>query len=179
MLVRDDDIRLLRRIEAYILHHTQSSPETKIETVKGWHTDPPPDGHGWADVGYGFLIRKGVRCVGRQELLTARGPRPVIGAHAYSEKLERGWNSRSIGIALVGKYRPDRPPPREQIDVLLLLLTDLSLRFGRLRILGHREAMAEIGDPEHTDCPGGDWPEDVRREIGWGQDPSSCWRPPG
>lgn len=147
----------LRSVEAYILHHTQTRPEAAIESIRAGHK-----AKGWVDIGYHWVIRQGVATPGR--------PETAAGAHAHSAKAGKGWNARSIGIALVGDYRAILPV-EAQLVAVVDLLAELATRHGKHRILGHRQAMAEVGDPQHTDCPGCPWPETVRQRLGWGWGP--------
>jgi len=43
----------------YLIIHCTATPEGRnvsAETLKHWHTDPPPNGQGWHQVGYSDLI---------------------------------------------------------------------------------------------------------------------------
>jgi N-acetylmuramoyl-L-alanine amidase len=43
----------------YLIIHCSATPENKnitAQTVKQWHTNPPPQGRGWSKVGYSDLI---------------------------------------------------------------------------------------------------------------------------
>ncbi len=148
-----------RRTSAIILHHTQTSAETTIESIRRTHVEE----WGWAAIGYHYLIRRGEVLVGRPEW--------AIGSHAHSETRKRGWNGRSVGVALVGDYR-EAPPPELQLTVCEALVRTLLERYPGARILAHREAMAELGDPEHTDCPGPlpGWVAEIRSRLQAGDD---------
>ena len=128
-------MRRRTQTEAIILHHTETRRDADVEAIRRDHL-----GRGWGDIGYHWLVRQGQLVKGRVENL--------VGSHAP------GWNDRSIGVALVGDYRQELPP-EEDLEVVLGLIVDLRSRYGGpLRILAHREAMAEVGRPNHTDCPG-------------------------
>jgi len=79
-----------------IIFHHSKSPDVPIETIKKWHTDKPPKGKGWEDIGYHFVIRAdGVIETGR--------PLEMIGAHA------KGRNKDSIGVCLTGDFNKESP----------------------------------------------------------------------
>jgi flagellar hook assembly protein FlgD len=85
-------------IHLAIVHHTAgSNAYTKaqsasiVRAIELYHVQ----GNGWNDIGYNFLVDKyGQVFEGRYGGIT----RPVIGAHAM------GFNSGSVGIALIGDY---------------------------------------------------------------------------
>src|SRR5262249_55005772 len=118
-------------------------------------------GNGWNDIGYNFLVDKyGQVFEGRAGGID----RNVIGAHA------EGFNTGSVGVAVIGNYSAARIPPAAQRALVGLLawrldvahvdpLSTLTWRSGgnpeyprgrpvRLRaISGHR-------DTGYTSCPG-------------------------
>lgn len=85
----------MRQIEKIIVHCTDSPHEINDKvigaaTIRLWHTQPPPQGRGWNDIGYHAVIDKFGRIEqGRLD--------EVKGAHA------EGHNHDSIGVVLVGK----------------------------------------------------------------------------
>lgn len=99
-----------------IVVHCSDTPafaDIGLKEIKRWHTDPPPKGRGWKDVGYHRIIRRnGSSEVGRFENGDSFLSGPEIGAHV------KGHNSDSLAVCLVGrgKYEP------EQICTLLRLL---------------------------------------------------------
>ena len=135
-----------------VLHHTLGPADQTIEAIRAFHTRPKSeDGRGWNDIGYHFLVRQGEVHVGR--------PVWAVGAHAAGRLPTGqvvGCNGLSIGIALVGTYSDASPPGPEQMDALCSLVTDLRARYHEsdLRVVDHRTAMAELGLPGHTTCPG-------------------------
>nr|WP_319544189.1 N-acetylmuramoyl-L-alanine amidase [uncultured Pseudodesulfovibrio sp.] len=101
-----------------------------VERIRQWHTDPPPKGRGWSDIGYHFVIlRDG----------TVQRGRPLWrkGAHV------RGHNQFSIGICLVGgrgKRGPEFNFTPNQARSLRNLVHSLLAEFGdSLSICGHRD----------------------------------------
>ncbi len=96
--------RYARAIRLVIVHHTATpnaySPDQAAAIVRAidvYHVK----GNGWDDIGYNFLIdRYGHVYEGRAGGIT----RNVIGAHAL------GFNTGSVGIALIGNFTKERPP---------------------------------------------------------------------
>ncbi|GAB4140939.1 MAG: hypothetical protein Fur0024_2630 [Patescibacteria group bacterium] len=140
------------------VHHTVSAnfDSNPIETLNGiyqYHArarlDPDDNSSGWGDIGYNFIIdQQGRIYEGRKGGIWA------MGAHVL------GYNSRSIGIALMGDYSLSIDPPQAQLDSLKKLTNyisketgmDLSaqiVRDGTIfnAISGHRDGQA-------TSCPG-------------------------
>ena len=81
----------MRTISRIFIHcaYTPADMDIGVQEITKWHTDPPPKGKGWADIGYHYVIRRnGVVEKGR--------PIEEEGAHA------KGHNGDSIGICLVG-----------------------------------------------------------------------------
>ncbi len=81
----------MRVIKEIIVHCSATPPDMNIgaNEIRKWHTDPPPSGRGWRDIGYHYVIRRnGEVDHGRDE--------NVVGAHC------EGHNANSIGICLVG-----------------------------------------------------------------------------
>ena len=86
----------MRTIRRIIIHctATRAGQPFDIRDVRRWHTDPPPRGNGWKDVGYHKLVLlDGTVQRGREDA--------VIGAHVA------GHNADSLGIAYVGGVSAD------------------------------------------------------------------------
>ncbi|MFH0854413.1 MAG: N-acetylmuramoyl-L-alanine amidase [bacterium] len=87
-------------IKKIIIHHTAGSvgadnPMNTLQAVYKWHAR----NLGWGDVGYNYLIdSSGNIYEGRY------GGDGVIGAHAYDDSREIGWNRGTIGISILGTY---------------------------------------------------------------------------
>uniref|UniRef100_A0A0K8WML6 Peptidoglycan-recognition protein LB n=1 Tax=Bactrocera latifrons TaxID=174628 RepID=A0A0K8WML6_BACLA len=94
---------------------------------------------GWDDVGYNFLIGGSDE---RAEIYEGRGF-DVVGAHAV------GYNSRSVGIALIGDWTDDLPPlpVLEKLQQLITYGTQMGHIQRDYVLLGHRQVKS-------TDCPG-------------------------
>lgn len=157
------------RVDFAVVHHTESlslyPPRQSAAMVLAiclFHRD----GNGWNDIGYDLLVdRYGTVFEGREGGVE----QPVIGAQAG------GWNTVSTGVAMLGSYSAEPPPPAALRALERVLAWKLSLagvpasgdvlerssgadpadnpypagtpvRFQR--ISGHRDA-------DSTDCPGG------------------------
>ncbi|WP_086724079.1 N-acetylmuramoyl-L-alanine amidase [Streptomyces sp. NRRL B-24085] len=89
-------------VKAVFVHHTAGSNDytcaesaSIVRAVYAYHTAPEPNGNGWNDLGYNFLVDKcGTIFEGRKGGVD----KPVLGAHTY------GWNRESTGIAVIGEY---------------------------------------------------------------------------
>lgn len=112
-----------RKITMLILHCT-ATPEGKdysVATIRKWHTAPKPNGRGWSDIGYHYVIyRDGSVHEGRDINL--------IGAHTS------GYNTNSIGICYVGgtdkegKSKDTRTS--EQKNALVKLVKELLQKYN-------------------------------------------------
>ena len=104
-----------RTLELAIVHHTAGSnaytPSQAAAIVRGievYHVK----GNGWNDIGYNFLVdRYGTVYEGRAGGIE----RNVIGAHS------QGFNTGTVGVALIGNHSA-APPTRAEQDALVRLL---------------------------------------------------------
>ena len=98
-----------------LVHHTAGSNSYSptqsaaiVRAIEVYHVL----GNGWDDIGYNFLVDKyGQIFEGRYGGTT----RPVIGAHA------QGFNTGSVGVALIGSYSTRAPSPAAQLALENLL----------------------------------------------------------
>jgi hypothetical protein len=111
---------------------------------KGLHVTPP-----WRSIGYHF----GCERVGNE--YQVRVGRDLLKAGAHCR--DGGFNSKSIGICVVGNW-DEQEPPAEQIILTRLLVEKLMMRYSikRENVIGHREAQAMAGVPNEMrkSCPG-------------------------
>lgn len=131
------------RIENIIVHCTASLWACARE-IRHWHTDPKPQGRGWRDIGYHFIILNG-RPVPGLYLPVLDGTIECgryINDDLYIEGLEAGahalgYNANSIGICMVGKDLFTE----NQFRALLALLMDLckQYRIDPNNVIGHYE----------------------------------------
>jgi len=88
-------------VKSVFVHHTAgadydcSESPAIVRGIYAYHTDPAPNGQGWNDLGYHFLVDKcGQIFEGRKGGID----KPVLGAHTY------GFNRESTGISVLGNY---------------------------------------------------------------------------
>ena len=122
----------MRDLKRIILHcaATPEGREVSVDTIRKWHTDPPPQGNGWSDIGYHYVIHiDGLTEIGR--------PVSIQGAHVSGE------NEDSIGVCYVGGVDKDLNPEEtmtvEQEISFVELVKSLRLTFGYLSVHGHNE----------------------------------------
>ena len=127
----------MRKINRIIIHHslTKDSKTVSWNAIRRYHTEAC----GWSDIGYHY----GIELVGDHYEIFVGRPLIRIGAHTG------GFNSRSIGICVVGNFDVVSPQ-RLQWDLTIQLVRDLMAVFSipRKRIYGHTEF-----NP-HKSCPG-------------------------
>lgn len=145
-------------VKHIIVHHSAGSNSTTnfLEAVRNiytFHTAPPPNGNGWNDVGYNFLIAQdGTIFQGRdgQEIMDGDN---VLGAHFC------GKNGGTMGICLLGNY--NEVQPTDAAIKSLINLAGWKLGKEKLPVIeqfqhtnsllniisGHRDGCA-------TECPG-------------------------
>lgn len=123
------------RPEFVIVHCSDSERGTAAE-IDRWHRDL-----GWRGIGYHWVIRNDRP--GPDGMVETGRPEDQIGAHCT------GYNSRSIGVCLIGRGRYSAA----QMRALRALLRGLMRRYQipPERILGHCET--ESGRRQGKTCP--------------------------
>lgn len=145
----------------YLIIHTSDSKWGSVEVVRKWHTDPPPLGRGWQDIGYQYLITNGF--LDYQSLKNnKRDPasdgklwpgrdldhdgdvEEELGAHCV------GFNDKSLGICLIGSDGAYTPA---QMARLYATCIKLCAKYGIpvSNVLGHYET--ENGRSQGKTCP--------------------------
>ncbi|MFA4835880.1 MAG: peptidoglycan recognition family protein [Dehalococcoidia bacterium] len=87
-------------VKAFVVHHTGgtnggSDPAATVRAIQRYHGKTL----GWGDIGYNYLIAPDGRIYeGR------RGGEGVVGGHTYNDKKKIGYNTGTIGIAILGNY---------------------------------------------------------------------------
>lgn len=123
-----------RNVKKIAVHCSDSddSLDIGVKQIRKWHVDLPPNGNGWSDIGYHFVIRRDGRIEKGRDMDT-------VGAHV------KGHNSDSIGICLVGR----KVFSTEQLLNLYQLLRGLIDKYNleTTDVYGHYEL-----DPNKT-CP--------------------------
>ncbi|AOR37315.1 hypothetical protein BFF78_25280 [Streptomyces fodineus] len=101
--LREDGFAYTKKIKAAFVHHTASGNNytcseapSVIRGIYRYHVDSM----GWRDIGYNFLVDK---CGTIYEGRAGGVAKAVLGAHT------RGFNSNSMGIAVIGTYGTTKP----------------------------------------------------------------------
>ncbi|MFD8235712.1 N-acetylmuramoyl-L-alanine amidase [Streptomyces sp. NPDC059696] len=101
--LRESGFRYTKKVKAAFVHHTASGNNyscsqvpSLIRSIYRYHVKSM----GWRDIGYNFLIDK---CGKIYEGRAGGVARPVLGAHTL------GFNSNSMGIAVLGSYGAKKP----------------------------------------------------------------------
>ena len=121
-----------KRTITEIIVHCTATPEGKdytVDDIRKWHTAKPPQGRGWSDIGYHYVIdRKGHILPGRDV--------DTIGAHC------EGHNAHSIGVVYIGGLSALDGKPKDtrtlsQKASLIRCLTELKSIYPQAKIYGH------------------------------------------
>ena len=121
-----------KRTITEIIVHCTATPEGKdytVDDIRQWHTAKPPQGRGWSDIGYHYVIdRKGHILPGRDV--------DTIGAHC------EGHNAHSIGVVYIGGVSALNGKPKDtrtlaQKAGLIRCLTELKSIYPQAKIYGH------------------------------------------
>lgn len=137
----------------YIVVHTSDSKWGDVSVIRQWHTDPPPKGRGWSDIGYHFVITNGFDTY--NSLVTNRRgisdgrvnpgrPLNLDGAHCV------GYNQNSIGICLVGaggKYTQGQLDALEGFCLSMMKVYNIPV----VNVIGHYET--KNGKSQGKTCP--------------------------
>lgn len=171
--LRERDFRYTNRVSAAFVHHTASGNNYKcaqapsvIRSIYRYHVVSS----GWRDIGYNFLVDK---CGNIYEGRAGGVAKAVMGAHTL------GFNTNSMGIAVIGSFGTTKPPAVAVAGIAQLTAWKLGL-YGanpkgktyltsgggnlyakgkkvRLHVIsGHRDGFA-------TECPGGAFTESSAR----------------
>jgi N-acetylmuramoyl-L-alanine amidase len=106
---------------------TKEKQDIGVKEIREWHKAPP---RGWADVGYHYVIRRdGTVELGR--------PLFAVGAHV------EGYNSRSVGICLVGGMDTNGDPTDDftpvQMESLEMVVRACKSRYPKATVQGHTD----------------------------------------
>ncbi|MGW3286777.1 peptidoglycan recognition protein family protein [Streptomyces sp. NPDC001002] len=162
--LREKKFVYTRKVKAAFVHHTDtgngykcSQAASVIRGIYRYHVKSM----GWRDIGYNFLVDK---CGTIYEGRAGGVAKPVLGAHTL------GFNTKSMGIAVLGSFGSAKPPAAAVNAIARLTAWKLGIWGGnpkgktylksgggnlyrkgknvRLNVIsGHRDGFA-------TDCPG-------------------------
>jgi hypothetical protein len=134
-----------RTVQLAIVHHTAgtnaysaSQSAAIVRGIEVYHVK----GNGWNDIGYNFLIDKyGQVFEGRYGGVDKN----VIGAHA------EGFNTGSVGVALIGTYQTTAPTAAEKTALVNLLAWRLDMAhvdpLSQLTFVSGGDARFPVGTP--------------------------------
>lgn len=123
-------------VDAIIVHHSASGPGTTVEDIRKWHVvERASEGYLW--IGYHFVIYQ------NGEVIQTR-PINKRGGHCP----EKGYNTRSIGICLIGNFENETPSVA-QWTAYKSLASDLLETLQISQVISHSEAKGGT-----TACPG-------------------------
>ena len=129
----------MNRPEYIIIHHslTKDSGTVSWQAIRRYHMQML----GWRDIGYHYGVE---RVNGQYEILIGRLPHEP-GAHC------RGYNSRSLGVCVVGNFDL-APPSPEQFAAAGRLVRGLMncYKVPVQNVVGHRRF-------SRKSCPGSNW----------------------
>ncbi|MFE1251348.1 peptidoglycan recognition protein [Streptomyces sp. NPDC058735] len=119
--LRESGFRYTKKVKAAFVHHTASGNNyscsqapSLIRSIYRYHVRSM----GWRDIGYNFLVDK---CGRIYEGRAGGVAKPVLGAHTL------GFNSNSMGIAVIGSYGVTKPSKRAVKAVARLTAWKLGL----------------------------------------------------
>lgn len=118
------------------LHYSASAagPTTPLGIAR-YHTNRPPDGKGWAGIGYHFVIDEGKAF--------------YVGGVNSQRAHVANRNDEALGICITGTYENSLPAPRD-INAIRMLIAGLDEHYGhKKKLMGHNQVL-----PGHTLCPG-------------------------
>lgn len=118
----------MREINQIVIHcsDTPAGMDIGAAEIRQWHTDPPPKGRGWKDIGYHWVIR-------RNGNIEAGRPESEVGAHV------EGHNANSIGVCMVGGGKGICNFTLEQWHALGVLITNSIEAYPNAAVCGHRD----------------------------------------
>ncbi len=137
----------------YIVVHTSDSKWGDVGVIRQWHTDKPPKGRGWSDIGYHFVITNGydtynalvTKKRSSSDGIVAPGrPLDQDGAHCV------GFNQNSIGICLVGaagNYTEKQILSLERFCINMMKTYNIPV----VNVIGHYET--KNGQSQGKTCP--------------------------
>ncbi|XP_023021419.2 peptidoglycan-recognition protein SB1 [Leptinotarsa decemlineata] len=140
-----------------VIHHSETPACQSLQACKQRIRNIQYDhmtNRGWADIGYNFLIG------GDGNIYEGRGW-GIHGSHVPK------YNSKSIGICLIGDFQRISPP-NSQLNLLKQLIEcgkDNGKIVSGYHLIGHRQ-----GKP--TNCPGDALYEEVKKMTNWDPNPN-------
>lgn len=126
----------MRPIKYIILHCSASEGMADAKSIKAFHIAKPPQGRGWKDIGYHYVLTK-------QGNIEFGRPEEEIGAHC------EGYNKHSIGICFGG----DNKFTKVQLEAGRYLIRDLMKKYS---LTADAVVMHSQFDKKGKSCPNPD-----------------------
>ncbi|MCW2973124.1 MAG: cspA [Thermoleophilia bacterium] len=126
------------KVEGVVIHHTVNTNNYSCASVPAMLRGiqrAHQRSNGWNDIGYNFLVD---RCGGVWEGRGGGIIRPVIGAHSA------GFNTGTVGIALIGTYSSSKPTKQQLAAVDKLVAWRLDM--GHVQASGPMTLIARSSD---------------------------------
>lgn len=120
-----------RDVDLLIIHCTATKPSMDIgaEEVNDWHIQ-----RGWNGIGYHAVIR-------RNGVVEGGRPLGTVGAHA------QGYNSRSVGVSLVGGVDENNNPQNNftvaQMSSLRTYVAEFLSKCPNAKVIGHNQVSSK------------------------------------
>lgn len=118
-----------RKVDSVWIHCTASDRDTTVAAIRRWHTDAPPKGNGWSDIGYHHVIRR------NGTIEPGRSLEKIPAA-------QKGHNNGSIAVVLNG----NKWFTVEQIAALISYCQAIDDAYGRgiIEFHGHCEVANKL-----------------------------------
>lgn len=136
------------KIDTAVIHHSVTPKDTTPWTIANYHVGI----RGYPAIAYHYLVYYDGRVYQVNDDKT-------LSWHAGDGTNDaRNENNKGLGICLVGDFSK-ASPPETQLQAAKALLEHLESKYGKLRLIGHKEGWykGKYGNP--TVCPGGGWLE--------------------
>ena len=106
-----------RQVTRVFIHCTASdvAAHDNVAAIRKYHTDPPPDGRGWNDIGYHLFIRKNGRLENGRDL-------------EKDPAAQKGHNRKTIAVCLHGLRKENFTDA--QFDTLKQLCSEINSAYG-------------------------------------------------
>jgi tetratricopeptide (TPR) repeat protein len=136
------------RVSRITVHHsaipeTQRDFDSSSRSIRSIQTVHMGIAHGWADIGYHYLIDRAGR-------IWRGRPEYIQGAHAGNPEANRG----NIGICLLGDYSAQEPTLEQKSALRSLLLTLIGAHGISVDQLYTHQEMRQLYRLAPTECPG-------------------------
>ena len=137
-----------------IILHCSDSLHGNAAIISKWHVLPSPDGRGWSNIGYHYIVLNGQLSSnvfnknydGYIETGRPLDDDNLLESFEYGAHV-KGMNTKSIGICLTGERAKDWT--NEQYVALVNLLQKLQKKYPNAKIVGHNE----LDSKNKPNCP--------------------------